>query len=121
MFRLWLLGMVGSICRFCRGGCLFDPWGLPANHSCRVAPRAPDRNLERERLEALASPLFVLASIVGVCGEGGTNFDHVISVDADGFVQSLSGDAELLAPVVDVGGDLRVDFVGAAGSVLYVL
>ena len=77
--------------------------------------------LRREMLEALASPLFVLASIVGVRGEGGTNFDHVISVNADGFVQSLSGDAELLAPVVDVGGDLRVDFVGAAGSVLYVL
>jgi hypothetical protein len=48
--------------------------------------------------------------------EGGADLFDVGAVDADGFVELLAGDAELLGPVVDVGGQLGVDLFGVVGS-----
>lgn len=69
----------------------------------------------------LATSLFVLAGVVGVRGEGGFDLGDAGSMDADGFVESFPGDAELLAPVVDIACDLRVDLVGTAGAVFDIL
>lgn len=42
-------------------------------------------------------------------------------MDAEGLVEGVVGDTELLRPVMDVGADLGVDLVGAAGAVLDVV
>jgi hypothetical protein len=51
---------------------------------------------------------------VGV--EGGADLVDLGAVDADGFVEDLGGDAELVGPVGHVGGDLGVDLVGVVGA-----
>ena len=52
----------------------------------------------------------------GVVGEGGADLVDVGAVGADGFVEDLAGDVELLGPVGDVGGDFGVDLFGIAGT-----
>jgi hypothetical protein len=52
----------------------------------------------------------------GVGVEGGADFVDVGAVDADGFVEDLGGDAELVGPVGHVGGDLGIDVVGVVGT-----
>jgi len=51
---------------------------------------------------------------VGV--EGGSDLVDLGSVNADGFVEDLGGDAELVGPVGHVGGDLGVDLVRVVRS-----
>jgi hypothetical protein len=51
---------------------------------------------------------------VGV--EGGSDLVDFGAVGADGFVEDLGGDAELVGPVGHVGGDLGVDHVGVVGA-----
>ena len=62
----------------------------------------------RESLNAEAG------SLVGV--KGGADLVDLGAVDADGFVEDLGGDAELVGPVGHVGGDLGVDLVEVVGS-----
>ena len=63
----------------------------------------------------------MLAGVVVVPGESGADLYDLGSVDADGLVEGVAGDTELLAPVLNVRGDLGVDLVGVAGAVLYVV
>jgi len=51
---------------------------------------------------------------VGV--EGGADLVDLGAVDADGFVEDLGGDVELVGPVGHVGGDFGVDGVGVVRS-----
>ena len=63
--------------------------------------------------------------------EGGADLVDVGAVAADGFVEGVTGDAELFGPVGDVGGELGVDdfgvvrtfggcvFVGGVSGVLF--
>lgn len=44
--------------------------------------------------------------------ERGAELVDVGAVTADGLVESLAADAELLGPIGDVGGELRVDVFG---------
>ena len=56
--------------------------------------------------------------------EGGAELVGVCAVGADGLVQRVAGDVELLGPVGDVGGHLGIDLpgvVGALGGVVLVL
>ena len=48
--------------------------------------------------------------------EGGADLVDFGAVDADGFVEDLGGDVELVGPVGHVGGDLGVDLVEVVGS-----
>jgi hypothetical protein len=48
--------------------------------------------------------------------ESGADLFDVGSVGADGFVELLAGDAELMSPIGDVGGHLGVDLFGIVGS-----
>src|ERR1017187_2148477 len=52
----------------------------------------------------------------GVVGEGGADLVDVGAMGADGFVEGLAGDVELLGPVGDVGGDFGVDLFRVAGA-----
>ena len=52
--------------------------------------------------------------LVGV--EGGADFVDLGAVDADGLVEGLGGDVELVGPVGHVGGDLGVDLLGVVGA-----
>ncbi len=54
-------------------------------------------------------------------GERGAEGGDVDAVGADGLVQQVVGDAELLCPVGDVGGDLGLDLVGVHGDPVAVL
>ena len=54
------------------------------------------------------------AKLVGV--EGGADLFYLGAVDADGFVEDLGGDVELVGPVGHVGGDFGVDDVGVVGA-----
>ena len=54
-------------------------------------------------------------------GEGGAEFDDVGAVGADGLVEEVSGDVELLGPIGDVGGDFGVDLGLAGGDFVAVL
>jgi hypothetical protein len=49
---------------------------------------------------------------MGLFVEGGADLLDVSAVGADGFVELVAGDAELLGPVVDVGGHFGVDLFG---------
>ena len=53
-------------------------------------------------------------SFVGV--EGGTDLVDVSAVGADGFVELLAGDAELVGPVGDVGCHFGIDDFGVVGA-----
>ena len=55
-----------------------------------------------------------------VC-EGGADLDDVGAVGADGLVEDVAGDVELLGPVGDVGGDLGIDLGVAGGDLVAVL
>ena len=57
----------------------------------------------------------------GVVGEGGSEFDDVGAVGADGLVEEVSGDVELPGPKGDVGGDFGVDLGFAGGDFVAVL
>jgi hypothetical protein len=48
--------------------------------------------------------------------EGGADLVDLGAVNADGFVEDLGGDAELVGPVSHVGGDLGVDDVRVVRS-----
>ena len=48
--------------------------------------------------------------------EGGADLFYLGAVDADGFVEDLGGDVELVGPVGHVGGDFGVDIVGVVGA-----
>ena len=50
-----------------------------------------------------------------VVGQGGADFFNGGTVDTDGFVKDLSGDFELVSPVLNVGGDLGVDVFRVVG------
>ena len=52
--------------------------------------------------------------------ECGTDLINLGAMDADGFVKGFAGDTEEAGPVVNVGGDLGVDFVWVAGAWVYV-
>jgi hypothetical protein len=55
--------------------------------------------------------------------EGGADLFDVGAVGADGFVELVAGDAELLGPIGDVGGLFGVDLFGvvrALGGVVLV-
>ena len=54
------------------------------------------------------------SGLVGV--EGGADLVDLGAVDADGFVEDLGGDVELVGPVGHVGGNLGVDLVGVVRS-----
>ena len=54
-------------------------------------------------------------------GEGGADLDNMGAVGADRFVEDLTGDSELLGPVMDVGGELGVDLGVARGNLVAVL
>jgi hypothetical protein len=51
---------------------------------------------------------------VGV--EGGADLVDLGAVDADGLVEDLGGDVELVRPVSHVGGDFGVDLFGVVGA-----
>jgi len=48
--------------------------------------------------------------------EGGADLVDLGAVDADGFVEDLGGDVELVGPIGHVGGDLGVDLFGVVGA-----
>jgi len=52
---------------------------------------------------------------VGVV-KGGADLVDFGAVGADGFVEDLGGDVELVGPVGHVGGDFGVDLVGVVGA-----
>ena len=56
-----------------------------------------------------------------MAGEGGAELDDVGAVGADGLVEDVAGDVELLGPEGDVGGDLGVDLGVAGGDLVAVL
>ena len=102
---------------------LSGEWGTRVTR-WRLGPRTPLR-LHADgaggRSGTGSATLFVvLAGVFGVRGESGVDLFDVGAVDADGLVEGLPGDAEVLAPIVDIGGDFGVDLGGAAGAVLYV-
>lgn len=48
--------------------------------------------------------------------KGGAEFVYVGAVAADGLMEGLAGDAELLGPIGDVGGELGVHDLGVVRS-----
>ena len=56
----------------------------------------------------------VSSGVVGV--ECGAHLVDAGAVGADGFVELLAGDAELVGPVGDVGCHFRVDLFGVVGA-----
>ena len=50
--------------------------------------------------------------------EGGADLGDVGAVGADGVVELLAGDAELVGPVGDVGGELGIDLVGVVRALV---
>ncbi len=69
----------------------------------------------------LSALLLVLALVVRVGGDGGAHLLNVGAMNTDGLVEGFAGDAEVFAPVMDIGGDFGIDLVGAAWAVLYIL
>ena len=74
----------------------------------------------QEKRPTVVPPWQLVASRPG--REGGADLVDLGTVDADGFVEDLGSDAELVGPVGHVGGDLRVDLLGVmgAGGVVFV-
>ena len=62
----------------------------------------------------LSFRLRLRSGLVGV--EGGADLVDLGAVDADGFVEDLGGDVELVGPIGHVGGDLGVDLFGVVGA-----
>ena len=53
--------------------------------------------------------------------EGGADLGDVGAVSADGVVELFAGDAELVGPVGNVGGQLGVDLVGVVRALVVLL
>ena len=62
-----------------------------------------------------------LSQVDFVFAERGAKGGDVDAVGADGLVEEVAGDVELLGPVGDVGGDFGLDLVGVHGNLVAVL
>jgi hypothetical protein len=72
---------------------------------------------------AICRALFLVRGAESAFVEGGADLFDVGSVGADGFVELVAGDLELVSPVGDVGGHFGVDLfriVGAFEGVVFV-